>query len=163
MSTQEPDVNTPTTVTAPSSRFQHQRGAALVVSMVLLMVLTLLAISTMSTASLEVTMAGNKQYSENAFQLAETGSQQYLATVRDDTALCVNNENPTICDIDDEPVDEMGSYSVVNRTVRDDETMPCPNSSDGESARFDFELQALGNAASNAAAQHTGGWFFCRY
>lgn len=138
----------------------RQRGAALVVSMVLLLVLTLLAISTMSTASLEVTMAGNKQYSENAFQLAETANQQYLATIRNNTLFCVNEQNPTVCDIDDTAVVDMaGSYRTVSRAVGDNAV--CPNSSEGEVVRFDFELLATGTAASNAVSQHTQGWFFC--
>ena len=59
--------------------FKHaQRGAALVVGMLLLLVLTLLAISGMNTASLELAMAGNMQYHENAFQAAETGIEQAL-------------------------------------------------------------------------------------
>ena len=37
------------------------------------MVLTVLAISTMRTASLELLMAGNAQYRENAFRLAQSG------------------------------------------------------------------------------------------
>jgi hypothetical protein len=57
------------------SRFAERRqgGAALVVGLVLLLVLTLLAVSTMRTASLELLMAGNAQYRENAFRLAEAG------------------------------------------------------------------------------------------
>lgn len=55
-----------------------QRGAALVVGMLLLLVLTLLAISGMNTASLELAMAGNMQYHESAFQAAETGIEQAL-------------------------------------------------------------------------------------
>ena len=50
---------------------RRQRGAALVVGLVLLLVLTLLAVSTMRTASLELLMAGNAQFRENAFRLAE--------------------------------------------------------------------------------------------
>jgi len=50
-----------------------QTGAALVVGLVLLLVLTLLAVSTMRTAALELLMAGNTQYRENAFRLAEAG------------------------------------------------------------------------------------------
>jgi hypothetical protein len=51
----------------------HQTGAALIVSLILLMVLTVLAVSTMRTASLGLLMAGNTQYRENAFQLAQAG------------------------------------------------------------------------------------------
>ena len=57
----------------------RQRGAALVVGLVLLMILTLLAISGMNTATTELTMAGNNQYFENAFQAAESGVDEALA------------------------------------------------------------------------------------
>ncbi len=54
-------------------RPDRQRGAALIVGLVLLMVLTLLAVSTMRTSTLELAMAGNAQFHEQATQLAETG------------------------------------------------------------------------------------------
>ena len=60
----------------PGAGLQH--GAALIVSLILLMVLTVLAISTMRTASLELLMAGNAQYRERAFQLAQTGIEAVL-------------------------------------------------------------------------------------
>ncbi len=50
----------------------QQRGAVLVVGLVLLLVLTVLAVATIRTASLEVAMATNTRYANNAFQLAET-------------------------------------------------------------------------------------------
>ena len=55
-----------------------QRGAALVVGLILLLVLTLLAISGMTTASLELKMAGNDQYQERAFQMADAGIEQAI-------------------------------------------------------------------------------------
>jgi type IV pilus assembly protein PilX len=61
---------------------RRQGGAALVVGMILLMVLTLLAISGMNSATLELQMAGNAQYSENAFQAAETGIEESLRVAR---------------------------------------------------------------------------------
>lgn len=61
---------------------RRQGGAALVVGMILLMVLTLLAISGMNSATLELQMAGNAQYSENAFQAAETGVEEALREAR---------------------------------------------------------------------------------
>ena len=50
-----------------------QRGTALIVSLVLMTVLTILAISTMRTATLELSMAGNTQYKAQALALAEAG------------------------------------------------------------------------------------------
>jgi type IV pilus assembly protein PilX len=57
----------------------RQQGAALVVGLILLLVLTLLAISGMTTASLELQMAGNEQYQERAFQAADAGIEQAMA------------------------------------------------------------------------------------
>jgi type IV pilus assembly protein PilX len=50
-----------------------QNGAALIVALLLLLVLTILAVAGMNSASLELTMAGNEQYRQNSFQAAETG------------------------------------------------------------------------------------------
>ena len=50
-----------------------QHGAALVVGLILLVVITVLAISGMNTATTELAMARNDQNTENAFQAAETG------------------------------------------------------------------------------------------
>lgn len=50
-----------------------QSGAALIVSLILLMVLTVLAVSTLGTARQGLLMAGNTQFRENAFRLAQDG------------------------------------------------------------------------------------------
>lgn len=57
----------------------RQNGAALVIGLLLLLVLTILAISGMTTASLELQMAGNEQYQERAFQAAEAGIERAIA------------------------------------------------------------------------------------
>src|SRR5688572_28202445 len=57
---------------------RKQLGAALVVGLLLLLVITLLAISGMNAVSLELIMAGNEQYRQNAFQAAETGIERSL-------------------------------------------------------------------------------------
>ncbi len=62
-----------------------QEGAALVVGLILLVVVTVLAISGMNTATTELAMARNDQNYENAFQAAETGLEQALAQGRFDT------------------------------------------------------------------------------
>ena len=50
-----------------------QRGAALIVGLVLLLALTVIGVSGMNMSTLELTMAGNLQAQEAAFQAAETG------------------------------------------------------------------------------------------
>lgn len=55
-----------------------QRGAALIMSLVILMILTILGISAMGTASLEEKMSGNTQEATRAFQAAESGLNDAL-------------------------------------------------------------------------------------
>jgi type IV pilus assembly protein PilX len=57
----------------------HQDGAALVVGLILLVVVTVLAVSGMNTATTELAMARNDQNFENAFQAAETGLENALS------------------------------------------------------------------------------------
>ena len=59
--------------------YKKQSGAALVVSLMLLVIITVLAISGMNTATTELAMARNDQNYEYAFQAAETGLEQALA------------------------------------------------------------------------------------
>ncbi len=59
--------------------FRNQQGAALVVGLILMVVVTVLAISGMNTATTELAMARNDQSFEDAFQAAETGVEQALA------------------------------------------------------------------------------------
>ena len=65
--------------------YKKQNGAALVVGLILLVVITVLAISGMNTATTELAMARNDQNTENAFQAAETGLEAALAQGRFDT------------------------------------------------------------------------------
>ncbi len=64
---------------------KHQQGAALVVGLLLLVVITVLAVSGMNTATTELAMARNDQTAENVFQAAERGLETALAQGRFDT------------------------------------------------------------------------------
>ena len=57
----------------------RQRGAALVIGLLLLVIITVLAVSGMNTATTELAIARNDQGYENAFQAAETGLEQAIA------------------------------------------------------------------------------------
>jgi hypothetical protein len=58
---------------------KHQSGAALVIALILLVALSLMAISSMNSASLDLIMAGNEQYRSRAFVAAETGVERAIA------------------------------------------------------------------------------------
>jgi len=69
---------------------QRQTGAALVVGLVLLVVISVLAISSINTATTELAMARNDMNYENAFQAAETGLENAIAQGRFDTLANAN-------------------------------------------------------------------------
>jgi type IV pilus assembly protein PilX len=72
------------------TNFQNnQQGAALIVGLVLLVVITVLAISGMNTATTELAMARNDQNYENAFQAAETGLENSIGQGAFDTNVSV--------------------------------------------------------------------------
>lgn len=62
-----------TTAVRPPWASSRESGAALFVGLVLLLVMTVLGVSGMSTATLELAMANNTQAQQDAFQAAETG------------------------------------------------------------------------------------------
>lgn len=57
----------------------RQQGAALVIGLILLLVLTILAVSGVVTSTLELRMVGNQQQQERAFQAAEVAVEEALA------------------------------------------------------------------------------------
>lgn len=58
---------------------KRQSGAALIVGLILLVIVTVLAIAGTNTATTELAMARNNQNYENAFQAAETGLEKAIA------------------------------------------------------------------------------------
>jgi len=140
--------------TAPQRR---QRGAALVVGMILLMVLTVLAISGMSTATTELVMAGNEQYQENAFQSAEYGIEQALLTGVFSTSVASEAVGNTVV--------PTATHEFYNTNIT---PQPAPNTElplmwGGNSASkftsYHFQIQSQGTSARNATTTHVQGLF----
>ncbi len=59
--------------------FQRQQGAALVIGLILLLVLTILAVSGVFTSTMELRMVRNNQSQERSFQAAEVAIEDALA------------------------------------------------------------------------------------
>lgn len=88
-------------------RFRNrQQGAVLIVGLLLLVVITVLAVSGMNTATTELAMARNDQNYEFAFQAAETGLETALSRSGYDPAA------PT-----DLGVNQVSTYDTVQTTV----------------------------------------------
>jgi type IV pilus assembly protein PilX len=132
-------------------RFHTQQGAALIVGMVLLVVLTLLAISGMNTATTELLMAGNEKYQENAFQAAETGIERTIATAP---------FNPAALPPPDPPQIDLGDGSNYEAIVLPrGSSPPPPGYSIGTFGAEHFEVQSTGNSLRNATSSHVQGLF----
>lgn len=95
---------------------KHQNGAALVVGLILLVVITVLAISGMNTATTELAMARNDQNFENAFQAAETGLAAVLTQGAFNTVAGVTTLTQTI-----------STYESVTATIQFEDTTPVPD------------------------------------
>ena len=89
-----------------------QRGAALVIGLLLLLILTILAVSGMTTATLELQMAGNTQYKERAFQAAETGIEQALSTATFSTVTPYATAEPQAVAPDDATNDDTYEFEM---------------------------------------------------
>lgn len=146
--------------------YKHQQGAALVTSLILLTVVTLLAITSMSTNTLEEKMASNSQEMNRAFQTAETGLAKILA---DDDAFNTTNSvddngtpfNPTDDIYDFTSTDnDVGPYSAdtVYTAEYRQKTIPKRGTGwDTSMAFYHFDLAARGITASGVTAAHHAG------
>lgn len=132
----------------------RQSGAALVVGLVLMLVMTVLGVSGMNTATLELTMAGNAQSQQLAFQAAETGidiaiSQSNFSTVAPSTV------GPT----------PIGDGEAEAETTFQ-QTTPVPDASfsigvvgSGSIQAFHFDVVAVGRGPRNAVSTHTQSFY----
>ena len=121
-----------------------QRGAVLVIGLVLLLVLTVLGVAGVATALTEITMAGNVQFQQGAFQAAETGIELALALPLDTT-------QPTalvpVTALDD------GSSTEARRECTATTLVPFGASDEGINA-WHFDVVAVGSDARNARSTH---------
>ena len=134
----------------------RQRGAALVVGLMLLLVLTLLAVTGMNTASTELIMAGNAQWQENAFQAAETGIEQAIRNA---------NFNPGVASTPlarTQVPSSAGDYYEGAITPQPDVNRPqqamLGNRWDSFST-FHFEVESTGTSVRGATTTHVQGLF----
>jgi len=137
---------------------RKQSGAVLVVGLVLLLVLTVLGISTMSTASLELNMAGNDQFSENAFQLAETGIDVTIANVTAGVGV-PPPLNPGACPPFNAPIAAPQMNGQLDTRICFTGDIPdlSGSSSIGKIRQYHFETEARGSVQGGALTR--GGAF----
>lgn len=155
-------------MTRAGTRTAAQHGAALIVGLVLLMVLTVLAISAMRTATLDLAMSGNAQFRENAFQLAESGTR---ATLRQIESAAIDLDVAPDCPAAPRPwsdadlpwggeveVDELGGR-YQSRLCLEGATSDLPGSSIGKFVQLHYRIESRGRTDQrDAEAIHAQGF-----
>ena len=130
-----------------------QTGATLVVGLVLLLVLTVLGVSGMNTATMEITMASNTQFQEDAFQMAEDGIDTVLAT-RNFTTV-----NPTTVPwIGNVNYDRQAVTTFVGTTGVPDIAFSL-GTTGGSVQAFHFDIVSVGRASRNATSTHNQSFY----
>lgn len=137
----------------PAAR--RQRGAALVIGLILLLVLTLLAVAGMNTASSELIMAGNEQYRQNAFRAADIGIEQALTSLASIPQTGAAQVEPSVSVADSDTGD---TYATSTRYMGEDKDIP--GFSAGKYVGYHYEITSTGASARNANAQNVQGAFF---
>lgn len=84
-----------------SARAAHQRGATLIVLLVMLVVITLLALSTVRSTTMDERMAGNARDRDKAFQAAEAAVQACLTQVNNKSYPAASVLTPVAATADD--------------------------------------------------------------
>jgi type IV pilus assembly protein PilX len=134
------------------SGFKHTRGAALVIALLLMVVMTLLAVAGMNSAALEFVMAGNDQFHENAFQASETGIQVAIA------AATYNPDAPPSVVAGNVPNSLTDTYSANIVPELGGVAQPALWGSSWNSfATYHFEIQSTGNSLRTSTALHNQG------
>jgi type IV pilus assembly protein PilX len=136
---------------APNRPRPHaQRGAALIVGLILLLVMTLLAVAGMSGSTLQLVMAGNVQYSQQAFQAAEDGIEQEMEA----GGFTSNLDRTETYDFDG------GIEAEVHTTYEVSTPVPAGGYSIGAGFQaHHFEIQSTGTAPRGATSVHRQGFY----
>jgi len=130
-----------------------QTGATLVVGLILLLVLTVVGVSGMNTATMEVTMAGNTQFQNDAFQMAEDGIDTVLAQRAYSTG-----GNTTLPPTGDPDYDRQAVTRFITTTPIPDAAFSMGVST-GSVQAFHFDIVSVGKGPRNASSTHTQSFY----
>ncbi len=123
------------------TRIERHRGAALVIALALLLIVTLLATAGMAVSTAEFVMAGNEQFHRNAVDAASAGIEAAIARLA-----ASETDRRAVLSADGQTVS--GDYDANGRFVGEEVNLP------GFSAeKFNavhFEIDSSGASARNA-------------
>jgi hypothetical protein len=143
--------------------WRRQRGAALAVASVLLLVITLLGVVSLAAAALELRMSGNFQYQDRAFQAAEFAIEQALHSELLSTAITLSS--PRIFPAPGVPALVPGSetdtysYRLYFDSSAGGTTIPTGAESGSAQVAYHFVVVGTGQSSRGAEATHTQGFY----
>lgn len=134
---------------------RRERGAALVIGLILLLILTLLAVAGMNTASTELVMAGNEQYRRNATLAASAGVERAISRIG--TVTTAVGAPPVVLPSTPMEGSETDRYSASTRFVGVERGLP--QSSTDKFVGLHYVIESTGTSARNARDRQVQGLF----
>lgn len=144
----------PKTHRLPFPAPRRERGAALVIGLILLLVLTVLAVATMNMSTSDLRMVANRQFQENAFQAAERGVELAMLRQNLPTTGEVITEEET--EVPDSPADTY-EYEITFDPENGVTNVPAGGYSLGTGsgfAAYHFDVESRGTSARGAEVVH---------
>jgi type IV pilus assembly protein PilX len=144
-------------------RHKSQRGAALVIGLLLLVVLTLLGVVGMNIATSELAVATNEQLRLRAFQAAENGIERAIPTLATDVG--TDGDIVTVnAAADGSPRDGGGAaldrFETQSRFVA---AFPIPKNASGDTFEaYHYEIASTGTTNRGARSAHVQGTYIVR-
>jgi type IV pilus assembly protein PilX len=131
----------------------RQKGAALIVGLLLLVIVTVLGVTAIGTANTELVMAGNEQFRERAAQAADAGIETVMMRLRQDVEPMPGNYDEKI----NIAIPSQGGDRFTTRADYVGESSISNNGS--VFTTFIYRVQSTGVSLRNANAVHeTGAW-----
>jgi hypothetical protein len=143
-----------------STRKSRQHGAALIVGLILLAIITLLAVVGMNISNSELSSATSEQLRLRAFQAAEGGIEHGLIDMKfvGTTADAEGGKTFDPAPAAGSPKDADGNVlDTYTNTIAYRGTGPVSGYSGSNFAAYHYTILSVGNSSRNAAARHETG------
>lgn len=137
-----------------------QRGAALVIGLILLAVITLLAVVGMNISNTELASATSEQLRLRAFNAAESGIEARMQTLADDATTTSDPVEDPPEAVENSPVnvftgEAADTYTTVTRYHGEGSMIS--RFSTGVFLGFHYSIESTGRSTRNAESVHTAG------
>lgn len=140
------------------TNYPRQRGAALVVGLILLAIITLLAVVGMNVSNSELQQATTEQLRLRAFQAAETGLEYGIPDLKKVSEALPKLENP-VTGVTGSPINPSDSkpFDTYKTTIEYRGQGSSPPGFSTNFAAYHYSLVSEGGSARNSSATHEMG------